>query len=301
MEENNNSTLVSVIIPTYGGRKRLVNSVKSVLSQTYTNLEVIVIDDNPPESENRRKTESMMNEVDDSRVKYIRHPQNKNGAAARNTGITASHGEFIAFLDDDDCFLPDKLALQIKYLNAHTEYQAVYCLASKEGKPILTTPYEGDVSLPLLMGKSNMFTPTLLFHRCSLEYLNGFDENYCRHQDYELLLRFFASGFKIGCLEKILTDLGRNEGENSPHGEKLEQLKAIFLENFSNTINNFEITNPGVKNKIFAVHYSKVFVDHIKTHHWKMAFKTLKCYWHCSPKIFISQIYKTALHVIFQK
>jgi len=290
--------LVSIIIPTYGGRERLPSAVKSALNQTYDNVEVIVVDDNPPESENRRTTEGMMAQFSDSRVKYIKHPVNKNGAAARNTGIRNSKGEFVAFLDDDDCFLPDKISQQISFLKKHLGYQAAYCLASKMGKGIPTVPYEGDVSLQLLMGRSNMFTPTLIFHRYVLEKLNGFDESYRRHQDYELLLRFFAEGYKIGCLRIILTDLGQNEGENSPHGEKLEQLKVNFLNKFADTIDRLDKQNPGSKDKIYAVHYSNVFIDHIKTHNWKMAFNILQRYWSLSPKIFMKKIYKTAIHVI---
>jgi len=302
MEDNSQQPLVSIIIPTYGGRSHLADSVKSALTQTYGNVEVIVVDDNNPDTPERKRTEELINKYTSNHLfKYIRHEKNRNGAAARNTGIKVSSGELIAFLDDDDCFLPEKISRQVDYLSEHPEYQAAYCLASKNGINIPTVPYEGDVSLHLLMGESNMFTPTLIFRREAIEALNGFDESYRRHQDYELLLRFFEKGYRIGCFQKILTDLGHNEGENSPHGDKLELLKANFFEKFSSTIDILESQKPGTKKDIYAIHYSKVFIDHIKTHHWLMAWRILGKYGLFSPSIFAKQIYKTAIHLLFNK
>ena len=60
-------------------------------------------------------------------IKYIKHEKNKNGSAARNTGVRNSFGEYIAFLDDDDIFLPNKISMQVNYLNKHEEFGAVYC------------------------------------------------------------------------------------------------------------------------------------------------------------------------------
>ena len=91
---------VSIIIPTYKNRGGLTTSVDSAIRQTYQNIEVIIVDDNPPDSEERHFTEQIMEGyLADPRVRYIKHAENKNGAAARNTGINSSTGEYIAFLD----------------------------------------------------------------------------------------------------------------------------------------------------------------------------------------------------------
>ena len=109
---------VSIVIPTYKNRGGLTNSVDSALAQDYEGLiEVIVVDDNDPNSEFRKSTTELMARYsDNSKVKYICHEVNKNGAAARNTGIKASTGDYIAFLDDDDLFLEGKLTKQVAYL-----------------------------------------------------------------------------------------------------------------------------------------------------------------------------------------
>ena len=96
---------VSIIIPTYGGSESLLKSVDSVLLQDYSEFEIIVVDDNDPDTDARKKTELLMGKyTNDPRVKYIKHERNKNGSAARNTGFIESEGEYICLLDDDDFF-----------------------------------------------------------------------------------------------------------------------------------------------------------------------------------------------------
>ena len=200
---------VSVIIPTYKNRGGLVRAVNSVLEQNWPNIEVIVVDDNPPDSDYRQSTEILMEPLlKDGRLKYIKHAQNKNGAAARNTGLKASGGVFIAFLDDDDWFLEDKIKKQVEFLKYHTEYDAVYCLARRKGKQYGNTRFEGNCTREMLMLETCIYTPCQMFRREAIVKIEGYDESFRRHQDYDLMLRFFYKGFKIGCLPEILTEIG---------------------------------------------------------------------------------------------
>ena len=115
--------LVSVIIPTRNRVEMLCRAVNSVLSQTFDNLECIVVDD-----ESHDNTEKVINSFEDDRLKYFRHEKNKGASAARNTGIRQSQGEFIAFLDDDDEWLDEKLEKQVNLLeNLPSKYGMVYC------------------------------------------------------------------------------------------------------------------------------------------------------------------------------
>jgi glycosyltransferase involved in cell wall biosynthesis len=102
---------VSVIIPTYGIPDRLEKTIQSVLNQTYSDLELIVVDDNNPDTENRRLTTKIVQSVQnqDERLIYICHEKNKNGSAARNTGIRAARGEYISLLDSDDEYTPERI------------------------------------------------------------------------------------------------------------------------------------------------------------------------------------------------
>lgn len=278
---------VSVVIPTYKNRGGLKESVLSALEQNYEDLEVIVVDDNAPQSEGRRQTELVMKEFSDcGKVKYLRHPENKNGAAARNTGIKAACGEYIALLDDDDKFLPGKIAKQVEYLETHPEVDAVYCMARRHGKPYGTDTSEGDCTRELLMLQTCIYTPCQMFRREALTKINGYDESFRRHQDYDLLLRFFKAGYKIGCLQEILTEIGTNEGENIPSGKKMEQMKTFFFEKFMPYIEEIDSKERGFKNKVLAKHYAGVFLNHVKHHNFGMANRTFwRCFWK-SPATF---------------
>lgn len=282
-----NKGLVSVIVPTYQGSKVIQRAIESVLNQSYSNIEIIVVDDNNSLSEDRKNTELVMNNyADNSKVTYIKHPHNKNGSAARNTGIRESHGEFIAFLDDDDWFLPEKIKKQFVYLEENKEYAGCYCYARRDGINIKTIPYKGDVTKELLLMKPRMFTPSLFFRKESMLAINGFDETYRRHQDYEMLLRFFRAGYKIGCVEEVLVELGWGGANNAPTPEKMLELKKIFLSNFADAIDTVDKEEPGFKRKTIALHYGSVFQTFIHFRRFREAFKIAYKYFFYSPSNF---------------
>jgi glycosyltransferase involved in cell wall biosynthesis len=253
-----------------------------------------VVDDNDPASEFRRDTELLMQQYDSNpAVKYIKHSANKNGAAARNTGIVNSTGEYIAFLDDDDMFLPTKLEEQLAYISSHPQFDAVYCLIKHPKNATCVVHDEGDLTKDILLLKGHMYTPTLLFRREALRDIKGFDESFIRHQDYDLMLRYFKSGRIIGCVSNVLTEIGYNKGENIPEGERLEQMKALFFAKFMPYIDDIDRQTPGFKNKVLATHYAGVFLSHIKHKHFLMALKTLFKYWIKNPRCFSNVIYRS--------
>ena len=96
--------LISVIIPTYNRGALLGRAIRSVLAQSYRNIEIIVVDDASDDYSG-----AVVKEFSDNRLSYIRHDSNMGGAKARNTGIKAAKGEYIAFQDSDDEWVKDKL------------------------------------------------------------------------------------------------------------------------------------------------------------------------------------------------
>lgn len=263
---------VSVIIPSYGGSETLYDAVISVLNQTYSDLEVIVVDDNDPNTEARLKTEKLMSEfTDNERVVYIQHDHNMNGAVARNTGFRKSSGDYICLLDDDDCFLPQKVEKQVMYLNTHLEYGACYCWR-KQGAKSICVSQVGDLSQSLL---EQSFTPTtcaLMIRRECYESLNGFDESYRRHQDYEFLLRFFKD-YKIGVVEEILLEIRGNEVNNQLRGKKLYNMKARFFSQFDNDIRRIDSINPGFRRRVYASHFSDAVKELLRYGNFFLAIK----------------------------
>ncbi len=114
--------IVSVIIPTYNRAHLIGRAIQSVLNQTYQDLEVIVVDDGSTDN-----TEEIVKNFSDFRIRYLRHEENRGAAAARNTGIKAARGKYIAFQDSDDEWLPEKLEKQMKvFVNAPEKVGIVY-------------------------------------------------------------------------------------------------------------------------------------------------------------------------------
>jgi len=117
-----NSNLVSVIIPTYNRVNSLTDSLTSITNQTYKNIELIVVDDNSSDN-----TKEIIFSLEIPNLKFLTHEKNLGAPAARNTGIKNCTGDFIAFMDDDDMWHPEKIERQLNYLIQNPEADAVFC------------------------------------------------------------------------------------------------------------------------------------------------------------------------------
>ena len=268
---------VSVIIPTYGGEVTIVKAIESVLRQDYENFEIIVVDDNNPNTDARKKTEEYMkNFLENDKILYIKHERNKNGSAARNTGFKNSTGQYISLLDDDDIFFKSKIREQVLFLENNREYGGCYCWRKQNGKEICGE-FEGDLTEVLLDLSFTPTTDSLMIRReCYIE-LNGFDETYYRHQDFEFLLRFFKK-YKIGVLRKVLFEVLGNKINNQPKGQKLFNIKKSFFEHFEKEIESINKRKLGYKKKVYAEHFSRAFKDMIRYGNFILAIKTYFLY-----------------------
>ena len=206
--------LVSVVIPTYNREKELEVSVKSVLHQTYDNLEVIVIDDCSTDN-----TEEMLSKINDGRVTYIRNEQNMGPAVSRNRGARLAKGEFIAFHDSDDEWYPDKLSKQMKVFAKHPDYSLVYC-AYKYSYPDREIQIPGiDTDKKLLSGKmfesllneNKIGTPTIVVRKDAFFEVDGFDEELRSLEDWEFAIRI-SENHLIGYVDEILMKANYSEG-----------------------------------------------------------------------------------------
>lgn len=240
--------LVSVIIPTYRRSNTLSRTIDSVLCQTYTNIEVIVVDDNGLGTEYQLLTETQLSTyISKGLITYIKHSANKNGAAARNTGFRASKGDYINFLDDDDRILPNKIELQVMRLLKSGESEgAVYCNSTIIRKQFITKriiktntkcSQEGNLLVPYLLENCPFNTSAILFKREVIESLGGFDESWRRHQDYELMTRFFQHNTILCCsLEPLLEYDVTGNRINLPNCKKQYELEKRFLSTFKSFI-----------------------------------------------------------------
>src|SRR2546422_627426 len=165
--------LVSVVIPVYNGEQYLADAIQSVLDQTYPNFEAIVVDDGSTDG-----SAAVAKRVGEA-IRYV-HQANGGVSKARNTGIAAARGTYLAFLDQDDLWLPDKLAAQVAYLDSHPEIGAVYCQCEVKGNGWLHSdlyyaePVKDDL-VGVMSGPCLLMTTTM-FRRELLQKIGGFSE-----------------------------------------------------------------------------------------------------------------------------
>ena len=208
---------ISVIIPTYNRAKSIIHSIKSVLTQTYHNLEVIIIDDCSNDN-----TESLISKIEDNRIKYIKLKENKGANFARNLGIKLSTGKYITFQDSDDIYHRDKIEKQylniIKknsdfdfcqfYLHFNSSFKAlfprIYQQKSIQRKKILEELCNGNFITTQAILIKNSFT------------------NFSRFQDYDLVLRIIPN-CKVSYTKEVLVDLYRYEDSIGKNYSKLNQ------------------------------------------------------------------------------
>lgn len=182
---------VSVIIPTYDRAQVINRAIQSVLDQTFSNFEIIIIDDGSTDN-----TEEVVKGLGDSRIRYIRHDTNRGASAARNTGLNLVRGDYIGFLDSDDEWLPTKLARQMELFTRDDKGDL--------GLVLCEVLVRGPSSERRIVPKLKLITyENLLSHRADAGYfmpqflikcaLAGtelyFDEDLPSSEDWSLLLR----------------------------------------------------------------------------------------------------------------
>ena len=183
---------VSVVIPTYNRLDLLSNAIASVLSQTFQDFEIIVIDD-----ASRESVEPLITKFADSRIRLLRRPTNGGEAAARNTGLAIAKSEFIAFLDDDDEWMPEKLAQQVNLLQSSPENVAAVYTAFQwfnwPARDLVGTRHSpstnGNFNSKLLT-RNVVGTPsTVMVRRNCLEKVGHFDSGIAYGVDHDLWMR----------------------------------------------------------------------------------------------------------------
>lgn len=257
--------MVSVIIPTYKRSEFIERAIESVLKQTYLDFEIIVVDDNDPNTEYREELEKKMKKYEaNPKIKYIQHEKNKNGAAARNTGINVAKGEYITFLDDDDIFLSNRLEILVDKLEKNQEYDAAYSsVIIIKGRKIIgytSAKRSGNMKNELLLGNFSLGTGSNLFFRANaLKAINGFDESFKRHQDIEVMVRYFNRYNIIAVADPLVIKV-EDDRSNEPDVDKYIKVKEHFIKTFKKEID--ELGN--LKNIFYKNQYMMILILAIK-------------------------------------
>jgi len=182
---------VSVVLPTYDRPDKLRRAVATVAAQTYDPVELVVVDDHSPEP-----AQDVLDDCDTDAladVRCIRHDENRGGNAARNTGIRAANGEFLAFLDDDDRWEPEKLARQVECFESAGERVGFVYTGARyvydDGERVIVTDVRGDATEAILRGESIAEFSAVMVRASVVERAGLPDERFPSWQDHEWFLR----------------------------------------------------------------------------------------------------------------
>jgi glycosyltransferase involved in cell wall biosynthesis len=220
--------LISVVIPTCNRPRLLETAINSVINQTYNNIEIIIVDDASTD-----ETKAVHIKYNDERISYIRVDKSKGGNFARNLGVKQSKGSYVAFLDDDDEWLPSKLSKQMQVFEKDESIGIVYT-----GADVIHTAYDtkykitpqkmGDLSMSILTFNYIGTTSSVMIKRELFDEAGGFDIKMPQLQDYDLWIRV-CQLTKVGFLKESLIKYYVHASTNQITSSTLKNKKAIEM------------------------------------------------------------------------
>jgi glycosyltransferase involved in cell wall biosynthesis len=246
--EQDKGVIVSVVIATYNRASFLSRAIRSALSQTLNNIEVIVVDD--ASTDNTRK---VVEGFEDRRIRYLYHERNIGAGAARNTGIQAAQAEFVAFLDSDDEWLPEKCEKQVAlFRNSPEKVGLIYCghisflETTQEVRAERMPTVRGDVRQAALRYCVTGGGSTYMIRRRCFQKAGFFDEDMPSLEDWELLMRL-SEFYEFEFIPEILT-------RRSIHGEQI-----------TTTLHGKIEAREGILRKHYGVlsQYPSILADHL--------------------------------------
>jgi glycosyltransferase involved in cell wall biosynthesis len=208
---------VSAVIPTYNYAQFVREAIESALAQSWSNMEVVVVDDGSTDDTAQRLAEY------GDRIRTIRQ-ENRGLSAARNTGIREASGEYIAFLDSDDVWLPEKTAMQMR-------------LASEKGFEVVVSRGGEKTGSALTFEDCFFISPgfgsTALMKKSLFDEVGGFDESLRSVEDRDMMLRLTRGGRRIGVVGEELVHIRQHAASMSRKAEKMEDsFRAVLNKAF---------------------------------------------------------------------
>ena len=276
---------VSVIITTYKRSELLPRAIDSVLAQSYENVEILVVDDNDPDSEYRKATENLITTrySQEPKVRYVKMPKNSGSCPARARGVSESKGEYINFLDDDDEFLPTKIEQQMKVFAADTEKKlaAVGCYANVidgEGnlRYVETVDVKGNVFFYQMC--DNVTTTSIVLIRKSVYVASGGFQTMYSCQEHWMLIRLFSVCPYYDYVPEVLIRIYQHDGARISNNNNWskgaiqlydnaaqfferftpEQVKVIKKRRNAHIINNLYICHEGLEARKYTLQRLKI-------------------------------------------
>ncbi len=239
MNEEISNPLVSIVIPTHDRKDLLPRAIQSAQNQTYSNTEIIVVSDGSTDG-----TDEVMEEIKakDSKITYISYQPGKGGNYARNTGIKAAKGDYVAFLDDDDEWHSDKLQKQIDVVKSDPSIGLVCCGINSitEGVDYVTKyipPAEYDSSKQILIKNCIGSTTTVMVRKDIFEKSGLFDEELGALQDFDLWIRI-CQHTHVGVVKEPCVEYYNYKSSNqvSQYTDKYEKAVNIISSKYGDLV-----------------------------------------------------------------
>lgn len=266
---------VSIILPTYNRVGSVQAAIHSVLAQTYIDYELIVVDDGSTD-----ETASHVREIADPRLIYVLHPQNKGAAAARNTGMRMARGDYIAFLDSDDTWHPQKLEVQVEFLKNSPDQVGgcvtSYRLVFEDHSVIREIAMEPSFYEQSLKGCNLSPGSTLLFKKECLDKVGFQNETLKRFEDWEWQIRF-ARFYQWQRVPVVLADI------RTGHTVNFDTAKQALIQ-FQSLVEAFPDTD---KKTIKMAIFYELFYASWKNRLWGCACGYLVSSFFRNPRVFV--------------
>jgi glycosyltransferase involved in cell wall biosynthesis len=285
---------ITVIIPTYNRASMIRESVASVLRQTFTDFEIIVVDDGSTDN-----TKAVVESFKDPRIKYI-YQENRGASAARNTGIEASSSEYVAFLDSDDVYIDNAIENALKYLELYPDVGFCYgqCHMSRLGGEVYRTRIshfhkKSTVIKPLTQVKELLAIDcpitlsTLTVRRTCLIEIGGFNEDLVVAEDWHVFIKL-AKKYPAFYIAEPLT-IQRHHNKQLRHLIKPGKEKAFLLclkEIFEDPVIAPHFS--GIKRKTYSNFYSKNLFQVVWGEDMKLARQYLRMAVRYHPQVIVS-------------
>ena len=265
-----NEFLVSVIIPTYNRVGLIGETIQSVIGQSYTNWELIIIDDGSTDD-----TENQIKKFNDNRIHYYAIAHCGILGKVRNVGLSHAMGDYIAFLDSDDIWMPHKLEFQLSLLKKYSQASFAFGHGVQFGNgaippPELESLFVGNVFLPILLNERFVFyVPTIVFNKKVLARTTALDERFLSGADIDFFLRM-AQHFDGIFSNEFVVKIRKQEQSHSQglefvaYEEYLEMITRFLLKGF---------LTPSKYNLISSKQYYKLGLLHLSKNNRKKALR----------------------------
>jgi len=235
LTESSQQPLVSVVIPNYNRVEKLQRAINSVLTQDYTHLEIIIVDDCSPKIDEIKR---MLLKFSVNNIIFIENESNLGPGATRNKGILAAKGKYIAFLDSDDTWFKNKISIQVLEAEKYTSDVLIYTKSkkiTKQGSKVSPSRgiYDDELVSEYLFvdGIGGIATPSMFIHTEAAKKCL-FDESLRFFEDHAFLFRVEKNNVKIVFIDKVLTRVDRTRTSTGPGKDWNPELSIRFINKY---------------------------------------------------------------------